>query len=72
MYVALGADGRAMSVIGSELRMNCCTGAPVMESMSRSAIVPRSLSTCFIVHVHRKQVVLIHADDSESQQMAAD
>ena len=62
VYIALGVDGRAMSMMGSELRINCCTGPPVMGSLSISTIVPRSLSTS-LTHTKRDRTNKLYRDE---------
>ena len=50
MKVAFGADGRDISMIGNNPRIDSCIGAPVMGFISTSSITTLSLSCCCGVH----------------------
>ena len=52
MNVAFGADGRDISMIGNDARMDSCIGAPVMRFVSTSCITTKSLSCCCIIIIN--------------------
>ena len=61
MKVAFGADGRDISTMGNDARMDSCIGAPVMGFVSTSCITIKSLSCCCINIIQSK-----HDYDTES------